>query len=326
MNSAEHGHEPVLLGPVLEYLNPQPGEVFVDCTVGRGGHSLALAQRLSSSGTLVALDVDPDNLAYARQRLATLTNPPICRWFHANFAEVDDVLAEAGITHIDGLLADLGVSTNQLVAAQHGLSFAAEAALDMRLDPRLRQTAADLLANLAEREIADLLFHNAQERLSFRIARKIVQTRSTEPIRTTGQLARLVRSVVPGRPGQIDPATRTFQALRMAVNQETQSLEALLDLIPELMGVASAEGNRETPGKGSGGRVAIISFHSGEDRLVKLATRRWAQEGYGAILTKKPREPDDAEVYRNPRSRSAKLRAVRFGECNADGGSASLSE
>jgi 16S rRNA (cytosine1402-N4)-methyltransferase len=298
MIQAQHGHDPVLPEAVLEYLAPQPGEVFVDCTVGRGGHSMLLAERLGPTGTLLALDADPVNLTYARQRLATLPAGPTTRFFHANFAEIDDVLAAAGIAQVDGLLADLGISTNQLLDHKHGLSFAEDTALDMRLDPRIKRTAADLLAELSERAIADLLFQNAQERMSFRIARKIIQTRATEPIRTTGQLARLVRSVVPGRPGQIDPATRTFQALRMAVNQETESLEDLLANLPEVVR--------------PGGRAVIISFHSGEDRLVKQALRGWAQEGRCALLTRKPREPDDSELSRNPRSRSAKLRALRM--------------
>lgn len=296
MLTAEHGHDPVLLGPVLELLKPVPGEVFVDCTAGRGGHTLALAQRLGPTGTVLALDVDPDNLAYARQRLAQAGPAATCRWFHANFAEVDDVLEEAGITHVDGLLADLGVSTNQLLDRHHGLSFTTEGPLDMRLDPRIKRAAADLLAELSEKQIADLLYQNSDERFAFKIARKIVQTRLAEPIRTTGQLARLVRSVVPARPGQIDPATRTFQALRMAVNQEHESLEDLLAVIPEIMK--------------PGGRAALISFHSGEDRLVKQATRQWAADGRCELLNRKPLEPDEQEMQRNPRSRSAKLRAV----------------
>jgi 16S rRNA (cytosine1402-N4)-methyltransferase len=220
------------------------------------------------------------------------------RWFHANFGEVEDVLAEAGVEKVDGLLADLGVSTNQLLEGKHGLSFSGDEALDMRLDPRIKRTAADLLRELDEKQIADLIYQYADERFSFRIARKIVQTRAVEPIRNTGQLARIVRSVVPTKAGQIDPATRTFQALRIAVNQEFESLEDLLAVLPEIMK--------------PGGRAAFISFHSGEDRLVKLASRQWAADGKCELLTKKPVEADEAESNRNPRSRSAKLRAVKF--------------
>ena len=172
--------------------------------------------------------------------------------------------------------------------------------MDMRLDPRIKKTAADLLRELDEKQIADLIYQYADERFSFRIARKIVQTRAVEPIRNTGQLARIVRSAVPGskKPGQIDPATRTFQALRIAVNEEFGCLEDLLATIPEIMK--------------PGGRAAIISFHSGEDRLVKLATKQWAADGKCELLSKKPIEPDEAEANRNPRSRSAKMRAVKF--------------
>lgn len=319
MLRAEHGHDPVMLAEVLEYLDPQPGQVVLDCTVGRGGHSLAIAERLGPTGTLLAVDVDPENLAFARGRVLGLKEPPKCRWFHANFSEIDDVLAEAGVGKVDGLLADLGVSTNQLMDEAHGLSFATEAALDMRLDPRIKKTAADLLAELDERAIADILFQNAQERCAFKIARKIVQTRATEPIRTTGQLARLVRSVVPGKPGQIDSATRSFQALRMAVNEELESLQDLLAIIPEVM-TRGREAGLRGDGKPGEGRVAIISFHSGEDRFVKQATREWSAAGWCENLTRKPREPGETELSRNPRSRSAKLRAVKFTEAGTMGG------
>ena len=201
------------------------------------------------------------------------------------------------------MLADLGVSTNQLLESRHGLSFNEAAPLDMRLDPRIAKKASDLVAELGEKKLADILFEYAQERFSRRIARKIVQTRGTEPILTTEQLARLVRSVVPGVPahkGGIDPATRTFQALRMAVNLELESLQDLLAAVPEMLLPA--------------GRAVFISFHSGEDRLVKHATRDWQQKGSCEVLTKKPVEPGEEEMHANPRSRSAKLRAVRWSE------------
>ena len=248
---------------------------------------------------LVALDVDPENLKYARKRLEEAAVPGVeIRTFHANFGEAVDVLEALGLEGVDGLLADFGVSTNQLLDAKHGLSFNAEAPLDMRLDPRVKKKASDLLAEWDEKQIADALFHYAQERYSYKIARKIVQTRQTEPILTTGQLARLVRSVVPAKWGQIDPATRTFQALRMAVNAELEVLQDFLAAVPQLMK--------------RGGRAAFLSFHSGEDRLVKQAVRGWEEAGQCEPLTKKPVEPTDLEMGRNPRSRSAKLRAVRW--------------
>ncbi len=222
------------------------------------------------------------------------------RTFHANFGEAVDVLDAMEGEGLDGLLADFGVSTNQLLESSHGLSFNEESALDMRLDPRIEKKASDLLREWDEKRIAEVLQDYAQEKFAWRIARKIIQTRETEPILTTGQLARLVRSVVPMKWGQIDPATRTFQALRMAVNSELESLQDLLATVPEMMA--------------PGGRAVFISFHSGEDRLVKQATREWETKGLCEMLTKKPVEAGEEEMRRNPRSRSAKLRAVRFTE------------
>jgi len=299
--TTQHGHDPVLLAAVLQLLDPQPDDTVLDCTVGRGGHALALAARLGPGGTLLALDVDPENLQYARARLEAPPGAPAParRFFHANFAEAPDVLAQAGGVKAHVLLADLGVATSQLFDPHYGLSFADEGPLDMRLDPRLTQTAADLLAKLPERALADMLFHNADERLSFKIARKIVQTRAVHPIHNTIELGQLIRSVVgPKKFGQIDPATRTFQALRMAVNSEMENLTALLDAIPDMVA--------------PGARVAVISFHSGEDRLVKNAMRQWAAAGFCTLATKKPVVPEAAELQENPRSRSAKLRAVRW--------------
>jgi len=287
----------------------------MDCTVGRGGHALRIAQALAASeagGVLVTMDVDPDNLKYARKRIEAALGGgeglPLAggkvelRTFHANFAEAGDVLDAMELPReqgVDGLLADFGVSTNQLLETKHGLSFNAELPLDMRLDPRIKESAADIVAQWDEKELADILHEYAQERFARRIARKIVQTRTSEPILTTGQLARLVRSVVPPpRYGQIDPATRTFQALRMAVNSELERLEDLLEAVPALL-------NRD-------GRAVFISFHSGEDRLVKQAIRNWEETGAAESLSKKPLEPGEEEMNRNPRSRSAKLRGIMW--------------
>lgn len=304
MDLPTHGHDPVMVVEVINYLALRPGAVVLDCTAGRGGHSEALIRQLATlgGGTLIGLDVDPENLQFAKARieslLPSLPHPVSARWFHANFQEAGDVLDGLELPGVDALLADFGVSTNQLLDAKHGLSFNAEASLDMRLDPRIRKKASDLISELSEKELADIFYEYAQERFAYRIARKIVLTRSTEPIRTTGQLARLVRSVVPTKWGQIDPATRTFQALRMAVNEELSVLTTLLDTVPDLMN--------------ENGRAAFISFHSGEDRLVKQAVKRWETAGRCDVLTNKPVEPSPAETDRNPRSRSAKLRAVKF--------------
>ncbi len=295
------GHEPVLLSEILTWLDPRSGQTFVDCTLGRAGHALAIAQRLSPSGLLIGLDADPRNLQFAADRLKTTASQPPCRTrlFHANFAELADVLEEVGLKQVDAIFADLGISTNQLFDEEYGLSFAAPMALDMRLDPRIRRSAAHLVNNLAEEELADVLYKLADERYSRRIARKIGEARRISPITTTDRLAALVREAVPvkfGPPQRIDPATRTFMALRIAVNQEVENLTGLLEEAPRFL----------TPG----GRLAIVSFHSVEDRLVKQAFRSAEQTGLLTVLTPKPISPSSDEIAANPRSRSAKLRVA----------------
>lgn len=299
-----HGHDPVLLDEVLHFLDPPAGGTAVDCTLGRGGHALELARRLGPGGLLIGLDADPDNLEVATERLQSAATGCRLHLVHANFSELANVLRDAGVEHVDAMLADLGVSTNQLLTGDYGLSFSEpESPLDMRLDPRIRQTAADLLQRWPEKLIADTLYGYAQERFSRRIARRIVERRRERPIRTTGELADLVRRCVPkqrpprGGGASVDPATRTFMALRMAVNAEVDVLAKLLSTVPDALS--------------SGGVAAVISFHSGEDRLVKNAFRDAASLGRLELLTKKPVTPGEAEVDRNPRSRSAKLRAAR---------------
>jgi 16S rRNA (cytosine1402-N4)-methyltransferase len=283
---------------VLDLLAIRPGIVCVDCTTGRAGHSRAMAGQLGPDGLLICLDADPRNLEFAQQRLADA--PCRVRLFHANFAELPDVLEEAGQPRVDAILADLGVSTNQLFDPGYGLSFATDMPLDMRLDPRIDKTAADLVNTLSEQKLADLLYQLADEHYSRRIARKIIETRRICPINTTERLAEVVRSAIPqrgGAPAKIDPATKTFMALRMAVNQEIPNLDALLE----------AAMRHLKPG----GRFGVISFHSTEDRTVKQAFRSAEQTGHYSLLTGKPLPPDDAEIDRNPRSRSAKLRVVQ---------------
>ena len=292
------GHEPVLLRETLDGLNVGPGKAIVDCTLGRGGHARAIADRLGPDGLLIGLDVDPRNLEFAQARLKDA--PCRVRLFHANFAELPDVLAAAELPAVDGILADLGISTNQLFDAHYGLSFAAPMPLDMRVDPRIPRSAAHLVNQLPEEELANLLFNLADERFSRRVARKIGEARRQSPIQTTDRLADVVRSAIPsvrgGAPQKIDPATRTFLALRMAVNQELPNLEALLRDAPRHLRV--------------GGRFAVISFHSTEDRLVKQAFRSAEQTGVVRIVTPKPLAPSDHETAANPRSRSAKLRVA----------------
>jgi 16S rRNA (cytosine1402-N4)-methyltransferase len=294
------GHDPVLLDEVLQLLNAQPGRTILDCTLGRGGHSSAIANRLAPGGTLIAIDADPRNLEFASERVrGSAASGVATRFFHANFAELDDVLDAAGIDKVDGILADLGLSTNQLFDEQYGLSFAQPMPLDMRIDPRITKTAADLVNTMREEDLANVLYELAQEHYSRRIARKIADARRVSPINTTDRLADLVRSAIPkrgGAPEKIDPATRTFMALRMAVNREVENLADLLEQAPR----------RLRPG----GRLAVISFHSTEDRLVKQAFRSAEQTGLLAVVTKKPLSPTDDELARNPRSRSAKLRVA----------------
>ncbi|MCC6240681.1 MAG: 16S rRNA (cytosine(1402)-N(4))-methyltransferase RsmH [Phycisphaerales bacterium] len=312
----ESGHDPVLLHETLDHLNVQPGMTIVDCTLGRGGHASAIAQRIGSNGLLIGLDADPNNLAYAGSRLAATACPH--RLFHANFAQLSEVLAEIANTpstsrsagtglpiRVDGILADLGLSTNQLFDSQYGLSFAQDMPLDMRIDPRIRKSAADWVNTLAEAELADVLYELAQEHYSRRIARKIIEARRQSPIKSTAALAELVRRAIPSRNRglgprgreKIDPATRTFLALRMKTNSEIDNLTSLLE---------QAAGYLKT-----GGRLAIISFQSTEDRIVKQALRSAEQTGLMKIITKRPLVPTEDEVLRNPRSRSAKLRVAQ---------------
>jgi 16S rRNA (cytosine1402-N4)-methyltransferase len=286
-------HEPVLAAESLALLDPRVGESWVDCTVGGGGHSWLIARRIVPTGRLIGLDRDPAMLELARPRLAGLPVTLV----HASFDQLESVLSDLKIAAVDGVLADLGISSDQLDDPARGLSFQTDGPLDMRMDPTSGATAADLIARLSERELADVIFESGEERYSRRIAKRIVETRRTQAIRTTRQLADLVRSCVPrerrSRGKGIDPATRTFQALRIAVNAELSALQWLLKKLPALVR--------------PGGRVGIISFHSLEDRLVKQAFRD-ADEWQA--LTKKPVQPGDEEQRRNPRSRSAKLRVA----------------
>jgi 16S rRNA (cytosine1402-N4)-methyltransferase len=281
-------HIPVLFDEVIEGLAPVPGKIFVDGTLGGGGHTAALAKAVSPDGQVIATDLDPDALTRCEVRLAGL---PV-KIAAANYTEIPQVLRELGISEVDGILLDLGLSSDQLADAERGFSFQVDGPLDLRFDPDHGESAADLLSHIGEQRLADIIFQYGEERHSRRIAKKIVETRRTTPIRTAGQLAVLVRSCVPRTPGlKIDPATRTFQALRIAVNEELASLESALATFPDLLK--------------QGGRLAIISFHSLEDRLVKHAFRN---DNRLHVLTKKPVEASAREEAENPRSRSAKLR------------------
>ncbi len=292
-------HIPVLLEQVLEYLNPQPGQIIVDCTCGLAGHACALAERLRGQGRLICVDLDDAYFEVVRQKLAGL--PIQADLLQGNFRDLDKILAGLRIQKVDAIMADLGLSSAQLDDPRRGFTFQVDAPLDMRMDASLRATAADLVNSLPEKELADLLHDLGDERFSRKIARAIYQARHQGRITTTMQLARLIARTLhvdpEHRPGRIHPATRTFLALRIAVNRELENLEQLLAHAPSLLNV--------------GGRIGVISFHSGEDRLIKRSLQQGKQQGYYEILTAKPITPTEEQIRQNPRCRSAKLRAAR---------------
>jgi 16S rRNA (cytosine1402-N4)-methyltransferase len=290
MNGSVPRHVPVRPAEVLAALEPAPGQVIVDATAGAGGHSRLLAERVVPGGQVVALDQDPAMLDLARPRLEGLPVTVV----RASFGRLRRVLDDLGLERVDAILADLGVCSDQLDDVQRGLSFTKPGPLDMRMDPDTGETAADLIRRLPERELADLIYEYGEERHSRRVARRIVEERQRTPIETTEQLAELVRRCVPRSGKGIDPATRVFQALRIAVNDELGELDRLLAVLPRCVK--------------PGGRAAVISFHSLEDRRVKHAFR---ERTLWEALTKKPVQAGDEEVRENPRARSAKLRAAR---------------
>jgi 16S rRNA (cytosine1402-N4)-methyltransferase len=288
-------HEPVLLAEVTAHLAPARGGLFVDCTLGAGGHARALLE--GGATRLIGFDRDEDALALTREALAPWADR--IDLVHADYRLLPAVLDARGIDLVSGILADLGVSSMQLDQAERGFSFRVEAPLDMRMDRSQGETAADLLATADEQHIADAIYQFGEERHSRRIARAIVAARAAAPIETTTQLATIVRRAIPTRGWQrIDPATRTFQALRIWVNRELEGLASFLrDAVARL---------------DAGARIAIIAFHSLEDRIVKHTFRQLSQDPASrlGIVTKRPIEATEAEVARNPRARSAKLRVA----------------
>jgi 16S rRNA (cytosine1402-N4)-methyltransferase len=285
-------HVPVMLAEVLAGLAPQPGGIFVDGTLGGGGHTRALAERVGAGGMVISLDRDPAAIDAAARCFADLPVKPV----QANFCDLPEVLAELGIGAVDGILLDLGLSSDQLADLDRGFSFSSTGPLDLRFNPMQGKPAWRLIERLSAEHLADLIFQYGEERYSRRIARAIVQRRQDHPVQTAADLAELVRRCVPrSRHEHIDPATRTFQALRIAVNDELKSLEIALRRLPDCLRC--------------GGHLAVISFHSLEDRRVKEAFR---DDQRLTPLTRKPHTASDAETAENPRSRSAKLRvAVR---------------
>ncbi len=292
----EVGHVPVLLQEAIDFLAIRRGGTYIDATLGLAGHSYEIAKRLGAPGRLIGFDKDPAALEIARQRLG---QPPAeLRGDWPQIELVNESFADIG-KHVrppsaDGLLVDLGLSSVQVEDAARGFSFQAEGPLDMRMDPRSESTADQVVNRLDEKTLADVIYEFGEERRSRRIARAIVRSR---PIRTTAQLAKIISAASRSMKSErIHPATRTFQAIRIFVNRELEDLEALLASAPQVLK--------------TGGRLVVISFHSLEDRRVKDAFREGERSGLYRVLTKKPVTASAAEVDRNPRSRSAKLRAA----------------
>jgi len=284
-------HVPVMPDEALDLLAIRPDGVYLDCTAGLGGHTALIAQRLES-GTVIANDRDAVSLELARANTQQWKDR-IC--FHlGTFGSLREAVGQAGFDKVDGLLADTGVSRYQLTSAERGFSFMADGPLDMRMDQTRGRTAADLVNHTDEKTLADLIFQFGEERRARRIARAIVRAR---PLRSTLHLADVVERAVP-RTGRLHPATKTFMALRMAVNDEPGELGKLLEVGPDLVR--------------SGGRMVVISFMSSDDRQVKEKFRSLAREGRATLLTKHPLEPSPEEIDQNPASRSAKLRAVEL--------------
>jgi 16S rRNA (cytosine1402-N4)-methyltransferase len=288
-------HVPVMTAEVLHLLRPERGGLFVDCTVGLGGHARALLE--AGATRIIGLDRDRTALALARETLAPWADQ--VDLVHADYRALDEVLDARAIAQIDGALADLGVSSMQFDAPGRGFSFQRDEPLDMRMDQSAGDTAADLIARAQERELADAIYAYGEERFSRRIARAIVEARGESPVTTTARLASIVRRAIPRRgPTRIDPATRTFQALRIWVNRELDGLDRFLESAARRLRAAA--------------RLVVITFHSLEDRIVKHTFRALEKSADAAVrvLTKKPIVPLDAEVQQNPRARSAKLRAA----------------
>lgn len=304
-------HKPVMLSEVLEWLRPQPGMTIVDATVGAGGHAHAIAERLGDRGTLIALDRDESMLEHAQTRLEPL--PCTKHFVHADYRDLPLVLDELGIQSVDGILIDMGVCTDQLDDPERGLAFRFDAPLDMRLDRSQSTTAYHLLQKIRQEQLVRILREYGEERWAVPIARRIIQRRNQGRMNTTGDLVAAVMEAVPRRfhDRRIHPATRTFQAIRIAVNRELDGLQEAIEAICHRLKM--------------GGRICVLAYHSLEDRAVKHAFRNLSGRvptPTGAalaeapsrpilrILTPKPLEPSEAETEANPRARSAKLRVA----------------
>jgi len=291
-------HTPVMLNEVLNHLNLSPGKIIVDATIGTGGHSKMILEHILPSGRLIGIDRDQESLEVSRRRLQDSSDS--CNFVHGNFIDIDKILGSLNIKKVDGILFDLGISSFQLEDPHRGFSFQYEGPLDMRLDRDSYISAYDLINNLNEEEISTLLWNFGQERWHNRIAHLLVQEREKQPIATTLQLANIVFRSIPHRYKyrhyRIHPATRTFQAVRIAVNRELETLEIAINKAITLLEKRA--------------RICVISFHSLEDRVVKLSFRQAALEGLIDIITPKPLIPSQSEIDSNPSSRSSKLRVA----------------
>lgn len=286
-------HTPVLMEEVLTFLNPKPGDVIVDGTLGGCGHAKTILSRIGSQGLLIGLDQDAEAVERAQKELEAWPNVRIVK---SNFRKLSEVLSQQGVRGVNGVLLDLGISSDHLESPERGFSFMKEGPLDMRMDRDIPVSAFNLVNELSQKDLAEIFWKYGEERKSRQIAERITVRRRERPFRTTFELADFIASYVGRGVGKIHPATRVFQALRISVNQELESLQE---------GLEAALNNLK-----AGGRLAIISFHSLEDRIVKLQFKEWGGSGMMKVLTKKVVVPTEGEVARNPRSRSAKLRAA----------------
>lgn len=291
-------HIPVMMNEVIEYLNLRPGQVIVDATIGTAGHSKAILERIKPAGRLIGVDRDEESLGVSRERLKEFGDA--VSLVHGNFVDIDAILKDLNIEKVGGILFDLGISSFQLEDFNRGFSFQNEGPLDMRLDRSSYISAYDLVNNLNEEEISAILWSFGQERWHNRIAHLLIKERERQPIATTSQLASIVIRSIPARYRhkhyRIHPATRTFQAVRIAVNRELEILGSALNKAIEILEI--------------GARICVISFHSLEDRTVKLTFRQAASEGKIKIVTPKPLVPEQAEIDSNPSSRSSKFRVA----------------
>lgn len=299
MGEPETDHIPVLCKEVIEYLRPHDGGIFIDCTLGLGGHAQAILQAAGPQSRIIGIDRDAKSLQMAAERLKPYLSQ--CVFVHEDFRNIDKILRRMEIAEVDGILLDLGISSYQLNDPQRGFSFQEDGPLDMRMDQDSPISAFDLVNSLSEKEISSILKDYGEERWHNRIARYIIHQRSRHPIETTQELSGIVLKAMPPRKTwqRIHPATRTFQAFRIAVNRELESLDILLDQCVDLL---KAEG-----------RIAVIAFHSLEDRIVKHKFRALAQSGKVKLVVKKPLRPSEEEAGRNPRARSARLRVAERG-------------